>query len=320
MSYQTETYATSIDVKVTFTYNGEVESFEDAHKGLNVGHAMWRAQQNWPGAEIELLGITRAGRDQEGRPEVSMQPEVGRARRSDAGQPRATERDALGMSWVVEMAGMPLDLLKVATGGMSEPASRKMIRRWRMAGWAETRKLDSGPIWIIATRLGVEMFGRHAYDVRPPSLGKLDHLRQTIAVRIWFERQIAADGADARWVSERELRWEMAEAIKDVAPANRAAYASAVRSHVVDGVVEYLEDGKPVRMAVEVELSPKAIDVLIANMARGADTHTLAHWFVNDRTRALVERAKADPRVTRAERVRVREMDDVYRLIEEETP
>jgi hypothetical protein len=104
---------------------------------------------------------------------VSTQPEQGRtrARRVDAGQPRATERDALGMSWVVEMVGMPLDLLKVAVGGMSEPASRKMIRRWRLAGWVETRKLDAGPLWVVASRLGIQMFGRHAYDARPPSNG-----------------------------------------------------------------------------------------------------------------------------------------------------
>jgi hypothetical protein len=113
----------------------------------------------------------------------------------------------------------------------------------------------------------------------------------------------------------------MADELKSIAPDKRGAYAAAVRRHVVDGVIEYLDqDGKPVRHAVEVELSPKAIDVLIENMSRGASSHALAHWFVNDRTRALVERAKADPRVTRAERVQVREMDDVYRLIEEETP
>lgn len=239
----------------------------------------------------------------------------------DAGQPRATERDALGMSWVVEMVGMPLDLLKVAVGGMSEPASRKMIRRWRIAGWVETRKLDAGPLWVVGTRVGIQTFGRHAYDVRPPSVGKLDHLRQTIAVRLWFERRFAELCMEGRrWVSERELHWEMADHLKDIAPDKRGAYAAAVRRHVVDGVIEHLDqDGKPVRNAVEVELSPKAIDVLVRNMSADADTHPVTYWFVNDRTRALVEKAKKDPRV-RADRVEIREMDDVYRLIEEETP
>jgi hypothetical protein len=58
MSYFTETYPTSIDVRVTFTHHGEVDSFDDAIKGNDVMHAIERAHENWPGAAVEFLGIT----------------------------------------------------------------------------------------------------------------------------------------------------------------------------------------------------------------------------------------------------------------------
>lgn len=58
MSYATETYPVSIDVRVTFVHYGEVDTFDDAIKGETIDHAMTRARENWPGAEIEFLGIT----------------------------------------------------------------------------------------------------------------------------------------------------------------------------------------------------------------------------------------------------------------------
>ena len=58
MSYQTETYPVSIDVRVSFTVGGVETTHQDAIKGENVDHAMTRAYQNWPGAEIEFLGMT----------------------------------------------------------------------------------------------------------------------------------------------------------------------------------------------------------------------------------------------------------------------
>jgi hypothetical protein len=58
MTYHTETYPTSIDVLVSFTHNGEVESFDDAIKGNDEAHALERAEWNWPGATIEFLGVS----------------------------------------------------------------------------------------------------------------------------------------------------------------------------------------------------------------------------------------------------------------------
>lgn len=243
---------------------------------------------------------------------MSAQPEVsptGRARRFDAGVPQLTQRDAELVSWVVEMVGMPLDLLRLAAGGMSEAAARKMVRRWRAAGWVESRKLEPGPWWVLPTRAGIDTFGRHAYDLRPPSVARLAHLREVIVARIWFGLRLAATGVrEWRWVSERQLRWELAADLK----------SAASRAHVVDGVVEYADDqGQLVRTGVEVELSPKAFGVLRANLTSGADQHQAAFWFVNDRTRALVERAKAEPYASHS-RVEIRHMDDVHDLIRRE--
>lgn len=59
MSYQTETYPTSIDVRVTWRDDAiGVDSIEDSIKGETVDHAMARASENWPGAEIVFLAIT----------------------------------------------------------------------------------------------------------------------------------------------------------------------------------------------------------------------------------------------------------------------
>jgi hypothetical protein len=61
MSYHTETYPVSIDVRVTLPSDAVIgdDPFEDAIKGNDEAHAMERAEWNWPGAEIEFLGITQ---------------------------------------------------------------------------------------------------------------------------------------------------------------------------------------------------------------------------------------------------------------------
>lgn len=238
---------------------------------------------------------------------MSAQPEsTGRARRADAGTPRATARDALGMSWVVEMGGMPLDLLRRVTV-TSDPASRQMIRRWRVAGWAQTGHRGAGPLWVWGTPAGIEMFGRHAYSDRPPSMATLSHLRQVIVTRLWFEQRNA--GRNPEWTSERELRWYALAAAST--PAEKSA---AIRARLVDAVASFdTQTGEGRRdTAIEVELSPKARDLLRRNMSNGLDKYDAAAWIVNDRTRALVtstreELGKAGRRVT------VYDLADIHR-------
>lgn len=49
-SYHDQNYPHEQPVTVTFD---DGDSFKDAIKGLNQGHALWRGRQNWDGAAIE---------------------------------------------------------------------------------------------------------------------------------------------------------------------------------------------------------------------------------------------------------------------------
>jgi hypothetical protein len=194
----------------------------------------------------------------------------------------------LGMSWVVEMAGMPADLLREVTGA-SDDATRQMLRRWRTAGWAESRKLDAGPIWVWATRDGIALFGRHQYDYRIPSVAKLAHHRGVILARQRLEKAAEEKGQNPQWRSEREIRWEVSQERR----------SAAVREHFVDGSLDYdAADGMRMQVGVEVELSAKPREVLRRNMNNGLDTRSGGFrqviWFVNDRTRALVAGAREE--------------------------
>jgi len=63
--YDEENYPVSINVRVIFLdiiigyrsgkYTTQDNIHEDSIKGLNRGHAMWRAKSNWPGALIEII-------------------------------------------------------------------------------------------------------------------------------------------------------------------------------------------------------------------------------------------------------------------------
>ena len=54
MSFFTERYPVGIWVKVT---DSESNSWEDGIKGLNKGHALFRASQNWDGFSFEVQGL-----------------------------------------------------------------------------------------------------------------------------------------------------------------------------------------------------------------------------------------------------------------------
>jgi len=204
-----------------------------------------------------------------------------RRRRADAGQVRATARDAVALSWVVEMYGMPLDLLRRLTG-TSEGAMRQLLWRWRRAGWVESGQLGAGPSWVWATRLGIEQFGRHPYDPHRPSVAKVAHHRAVAAVRL-LEESRRRDAGFA-WESERELRYLLGQ----------RRGSDAQREHLVDGIGEWdAPDGSRIRFGYEIELSPKPVGQLKNNILAGLDMGGLVQvaWFVTDRTRALVERA-----------------------------
>src|SRR5690606_12558344 len=120
----------------------------------------------------------------------------------------------------------------------------------RRAGWVNTEHLG-GPMWLWATRAGIERFGRYPYQERPPSQARIEHTRAVIETRLRLEERYA--GRELSWVSERALRYELGAQLG----------SAAQRRHVPDAVIEYIAvstDGVPFqrRAAVEVELTPKS--------------------------------------------------------------
>lgn len=53
--YAEEKYATSLPVKA---YTEPGVPFYDEIKGMNKGHALWRAKDNWAGSEVQPTGIS----------------------------------------------------------------------------------------------------------------------------------------------------------------------------------------------------------------------------------------------------------------------
>lgn len=225
-------------------------------------------------------------------------PDQGRKRRADAGQVRATERDVLGMFWVVEMYGMPLDLLRRLLG-TSEGAVRNMIARWRRAGWAESGKVDAGPMWVWATRLGAERFGRYPYAYNVPGASRTPHIRAVIRTRMALE----AGTSEPYWRSERELRYVEGTAVG----------APGQRRHFADGELEYSDSqGNRLRLLVEVEITPKPFErvkSIMTQVLTAAGRGGQVLYMVNARTRPLVERARNEMGA-RAADVLIRDIPD----------
>lgn len=216
-----------------------------------------------------------------------MAPRQGRRRRADAGVVRPTPRDARCMSWVVEQYGMPLDLL-VQVAGTTEGAVRNMIARWRRAGWVESGQLGDWPpvMWVWATDLGCEVFGRRPYTASRPSAARIAHHRAVIETRLYLEQRLGDRLTE--WRSERELRWELG-ALKG---------SAGQREHLPDGTAEFTSND-PTGLGlfvVEVEISPKSAerlkDIITGLFGRYREPWQHIVYFVTPRTAPLVGRAR----------------------------
>jgi len=246
-----------------------------------------------------------------------------RTPRADAGTVRATARDVEAMGWVVEMDGMPADQIERLTGATAA-AVRQMFWRWRRAGWAETGQLGetrtvakegvyrrvAGPAWAWATRLGCEMFGAKPYEPHRPSAQRVPHTRAVNDVRLWVESDAGWSRSSPAWHGERELRWHLAQKIG----------STAARRHLPDAVIEYGTDAGRGRLAVEVEVSPKAVQrtgaIMAALLSEGIDADPFADvlYVVSRDAWSVVERARADLAGTRAdwpERIQMRRLEEL---------
>jgi len=155
-----------------------------------------------------------------------------RARRSDAGTVRVTERDLRLLRVVGEQYAVTLPQLACLMG-RSHHAARWLRERWQAAGWVEARALLVGrPVFVWLTRRGLGVAGLD-YAVWRPTAGALGHVEAVTNVRLHVEER----HEHANWISERDLGRDM---------LRRTA-------HRPDGLVRL--DGR--ESAIEVELTLK---------------------------------------------------------------
>lgn len=161
---------------------------------------------------------------------------VARARRSDAGEVRCSERDLELLRVVGEQYAVTLPQL-ARMMDCTPHAARWLRSRWERAGWARGRALLVGePVFVWLTRRGSRLAGLD-YGIWRPNAGMLHHIARVTDVRL----HVLGRHAGAAWVCERELHREIG-----AEPGGR-------QRHRPDGLV--VIDGREV--AVEVELTLK---------------------------------------------------------------
>ena len=96
------------------------------------------------------------------------------------------QRDIDGLVLCGEHGGAPYDLLAAALD-VAPVRLRGITARWRRAGYAATGQVGPGPAWCWLTRSGMEDTGLD-YRPGPPSLGRVQHARALLAVRLALRR------------------------------------------------------------------------------------------------------------------------------------
>jgi hypothetical protein len=122
-----------------------------------------------------------------------------RARRSDAGQVRLTDRDARVLRWLGEQFGAPLGVVGELYG-VEGRAARQNAARLERAGFA-SRTAVGGQQWLVPTRAGLRLAGLE-YEAWAPRIFKLDHVQAVGRLRLKLEAQYP----EATWTSERAIR------------------------------------------------------------------------------------------------------------------
>jgi hypothetical protein len=122
-----------------------------------------------------------------------------RARRSDAGQVRLTERDAAVLRFLGDQFGCPLsvvaDLYRVG-----DRVARRHVARLERAGFAG-RLAVAGQQWVVPTRAGLR-FADLDHEVWQPRAWKLEHVEGVARLRL----HLTSRYPDAVWTSERAIR------------------------------------------------------------------------------------------------------------------
>ena len=157
-----------------------------------------------------------------------------RARRSDAGTVRLTERDGRVLTFVGDQYGAPLSVV-ARLYAVGDRAARQYVARLERAGLAG-RVSIAGRQWVTPTTAGLRFAGLE-YDQWTPRLWKLEHVEGVGRLRL----DLAAIHPYATWTSERAIRSRWA--------------GSGARVRFADGQLD-LPDGRCVGVELELHRKP----------------------------------------------------------------
>lgn len=104
-----------------------------------------------------------------------------RARRSDAGQVRLSERDAAVLRFLGEQYGAPLSVV-ASLYRVGDRVARRHVARLERAGFAG-RLTVAGQQWVVPTRAGLR-FADLDHDVWQPRAWKLEHVEGVARLRL----------------------------------------------------------------------------------------------------------------------------------------
>ena len=170
--------------------------------------------------------------------------------RSDKGTIQATERDRELINWIAEQYAIRLDQLAQLIGA-SEHAARRLMQRWKTAGWAEGRVLIAREEpWIWITRRGQADMGA-GFRHWEPTLARLAHIRSVNAVRMQRE----ARRPEGIWTSERTLLQAQGSAQR---AAREQGTTRPTAQHLADA--EWRKSPEDELTAIEVEQSYKGTE------------------------------------------------------------
>jgi hypothetical protein len=139
-------------------------------------------------------------------------------KRRDYGKLRLSTKDLVGLDWVATMGTVRLDALSqlfslVEGREFGLEATRKLVHRWLVVGWAEQQAFLSGvPPFIWLTKSGMAQT-RYSLPTEIPALALLQHTSDMSFIRLEAIKALPS----AVWRSEREIRNVASQHSKGVA-------------------------------------------------------------------------------------------------------
>lgn len=208
--------------------------------------------------------------------------------RPDTGS-RYTEEERACIRWIAEQGAVHFEQARRESARLSpnpeklaNPAMlsvqrmRKKKDRWKNDGLIAYKLFEAkGKGWLWTTRQGLEFVGLNDLRYYEPKLESLRHLYYVNQARLYIEQQRPEDV----WKSERLIRYEQ--------PALRAGKKAP---HVPDAL---LQKSNGEMIAIEVELSLKKRERILATLKELANMYHRTWYFVAQPAWATVEAALA---------------------------